>query len=244
MRIVVWFSCGTSSAVAAKLAIAKYGDDVSVVYCDTMKDEHPDNQRFFEDIQKWLGVPIQRIASTKYASVDEVFEARKYMSGIAGAPCTVEMKKVPRFAFQRPGDIQIYGFRTDEASRIRDFEARNFDLNLEWPLRDKGYNQGRCEWLLASEGIKLPVMYALGYKNNNCLGCVKATSPAYWNAIRQDFPDVFAKRAEQSRRLGARLTRVKGERIFLDELPYDADEGFMENISCGPDCGPVESVTP
>jgi hypothetical protein len=32
------------------------------------------------------------------------------------------------------------------------------------------------------------------------------------------FPDVFAERAEQSRRLGVRLVRVKNQRIFLDEL--------------------------
>jgi len=42
----------------------------------------------------------------------------------------------------------------------------------------------------------------------------------------------------QSRELGVRLTRLKGERIFLDEIPadYDSTEALVENISCGPDC--------
>lgn len=51
-RIVVWFSCGAASAVAAKLALEKYGTRACVVYCDTMKSEHPDNVRFFDDVQR------------------------------------------------------------------------------------------------------------------------------------------------------------------------------------------------
>ena len=56
--------------------------------------------------------------------------------------------------------------------------------------------------------------------------------------IRRDFPEVFQRRCEQSRELNVRLTRFKGERIFLDELPEDYMAGGLENISCGPDCSP------
>lgn len=50
-RILVWFSCGAPSAVAAKLAIQDYGHDrVVVVNNDTKNSEHPDNYRFFNDI--------------------------------------------------------------------------------------------------------------------------------------------------------------------------------------------------
>ena len=48
------------------------------------------------------------------------------------------------------------------------------------------------------------------------------------------------RRARQSRELGARLTRVDGERAFLDEIPETADplfdEVITETVSCGPDC--------
>jgi len=38
--------------------------------------------------------------------------------------------------------------------------------------------------------------------------------------------------------LGVRLTRLKGERIFIDEIPYDEGEDpiVTEDVSCGPDC--------
>jgi len=83
-------------------------------------------------------------------------------------------------------------------------------------------------------------MYELGYSNNNCIGCVKATSAKYWNKIRADFPEHFERRAQQSRELGVRLTRVDGERVFLDELPEDYLFGEMESISCGPDCAQID----
>jgi hypothetical protein len=38
-RVLVWFSCGDASAVAAKFAIQKYGSRVEVLYCDTFKYE-------------------------------------------------------------------------------------------------------------------------------------------------------------------------------------------------------------
>lgn len=80
MRIVAWFSCGAASAVAAKLAIEKYGTSCDVVYCDTLSTEHEDNARFFRDVEQWLGRTITVIRSEKYASIDEVFERRRYMS--------------------------------------------------------------------------------------------------------------------------------------------------------------------
>jgi hypothetical protein len=61
----------------------------------------------------------------------------------------------------------------------------------------------------------------MGFPNANCIGCVKATSPNYWSLVRKHYPEVFARRADQSRRFGSRLVRVKDERCFLDELPTD-----------------------
>ena len=37
-RVVSWFSCGAASAVAAKMALEKFGPDVEVVYCDTSRN--------------------------------------------------------------------------------------------------------------------------------------------------------------------------------------------------------------
>jgi len=239
-RVIVWFSCGAASACAAKLASDKYGDELLVVYCDTMATEHPDNQRFFDDVQRWIGRPILKIKSSRYEDVNDVFDKRKLMANRFGAPCTIEMKKRPRFEFQQATDVHIFGMSADEERRLRRFEQSNPELYLEWNLLEAGMTKTQCLSMVTNAGIELPAMYQLGYKNNNCLGCVKATSPSYWNAIRRDFPEVFAQRAEQSRRLGAKLTRVKGVRCFLDQLAPDNAEVIEEDLSCGPQCAATE----
>jgi hypothetical protein len=235
-RRVVWFSCGAASAVAAKMAVEKYGSAVDVIYCDTMSAEHPDNARFFADVERWLGRPITKIKSGKYADLDEVFERTRYMAGIAGARCTTELKKLPRESFQRPDDIHLFGYTVEEKDRAEDFERNNPALDVEWILIENGVNKRDCLRALSDAQITLPVMYSIGFDHNNCLGCVKATSPTYWNRVRKLFPKVFERRARQSRLIGARLVRVNNERIFLDELDPDAQGDLFEAIDCGPVC--------
>jgi len=241
MRRLVWFSCGAASAVAAKLAVEQYGAGCEVVYCDTMATEHPDNERFFNDVQKWIGRAITVIKSDKFDTIDDVFEKTRYMAGIKGARCTSEMKKIPREKFARTDDIHIFGYTADEQKRAADFEDRNPSLFVEWLLVDRNIDKGMCLWILDVLGIALPAMYALGFDHNNCLACAKATSPGYWNRTRKFFPAVFARRAAQSRLLGVRLVRLKGKRIFLDELPPDADAPD-DDIECGPVCQQKEKA--
>lgn len=230
-RVVSWFSCGAASAVAAKLATEKY-PDCKVVYCNTMKTEHPDNARFFADVSQWLGMDITVITSQKYVDVDEVIEKVRYMAGPKGAPCTREMKKVPRYDYQLPNDLHIFGLTADEEGRIIRFEKGNPDLDIEWILREAQITKDDCYQIVKEAGIDLPMMYKLGFKNNNCIGCVKVTSPAYWDRTRKHFPIVYERRVRQSRALGVKLIerQVEGkrQRMFLDELPL---EGFRDSLN-------------
>ena len=77
--------------------------------------------------------------------------------------------------------------------------------------------------------IARPKMYELGYANNNCIGCVKG-GMGYWNKIRVDFPDTFAKMAETERQIGNSCIR----NVFLDELNPNA--GHKLKVIT-PDCG-------
>jgi len=84
----------------------------------------------------------------------------------------------------------------------------------------------------------------MGYKNNNCIGCVKGGA-GYWNKIRVDFPNVFKRMARQERKMNVAINKryAGGERkrVFLDELPPDMGNYFQEpDISCGPHCQAVK----
>lgn len=240
--IVVWFSCGAASAVAAKKTIEKYGDSCTIrIVNNYISDEDDDNQRFLMDVEAWVGCPIERAINIDYpaCSVEEVWEDRQYMSGIKGAPCTGELKKEARYQWEvrNNPDWHVLGFTAEEEDRFDDF-VRGERENTLPILIELDLTKQDCFDLLVTNGIRPPAMYEMGYPNANCPGCVKATSPTYWNHVRRVHPDVFKRRADQSRRIGARLVRHNGKRIFLDELPPDAVGRSMKSmhIECGIFC--------
>lgn len=238
-RILVWFSCGAPSAVTGKLAIQTYGHErVQIINCDTKSSEHVDNYRFFNEVQAWLDHPIIEIRSEKYSDVDEVIEKTRYMSGPKGARCTTELKKIPRMKYSLADDIHVFGLAFDERKRLREFASRNPDMNLRWLLVEHCLSRQDCIEEIVRAGIRLPAMYSLGFDNNNCPGCLKASSPWYWDMVRTHFPEVFARRCKQSREIGCRLVEIHHhERIFLDELPPGPFKKVVEKLSCGPECG-------
>ena len=221
-RIISWFSSGAASAVMTKLALSE-NPDVMPVQCDLGDSEDSDNRRFTADCEDWFGKDVLLIKSEKYSNIDAVFEARRYLSGVAGAPCTGEMKVAPRLDFQLPSDNHLWGYTAD-ASDVTRFERMlaNYPLMKQRaPLIERGLTKDACHSLLERAGIKRPRIYDYGFPNGNCKGCVKASSGNYWALTRKVFPDVFKRRAEQSRRFGARLARINGERVFIDEIPED-----------------------
>jgi hypothetical protein len=243
-RVLAWFSCGDASAIAAKLACEKYGEQCEVLYCDTFAYEHPDNRRFFSDVQKWLGREIKVLRSEQYTDIYDVFEKTRWLVGIGGARCTTELKKVVRKTYQRPDDIHVFGFTADENHRVVRFRNENPELFAEFPLIDNNVSKVECHARVREAGIEIPAMYKLGYKNNNCIGCVKGQA-GYWNKIRRDFPEAFERMAKTERKLNAAICKKEGitdgkrwrKRVFLDELPPDAGRYTAEpDIECGVLC--------
>jgi hypothetical protein len=219
--------------VAAKLAIRKYRATHEVVVARiVIPSEHPDNDRFAADCAQWFGQSIAELRSDEYADTWDCWEKRRYIAGIKGAPCTTYLKKAVRDAFQQPDDIQVFGFDSGEAERVVQFRARNFEVNLETPLIDAKLSKDDCHALIRGAGIEIPVMYRLGFNNNNCIGCPKGGA-GYWNLIRVHFPETFDRMAKLSRELGARLIKIGGKHIFLDELDPMAGHKLREpRIEC------------
>jgi len=238
MRIVCWFSCGVTSAVATKIALEVYGkDNLVIAYCDT-GSEHPDNERFLSDCEAWFDHPITTLKNPKYNDIWDVYEKTKYIAGINGARCSLEMKKRVRQNFEDlDEDVQIFGFDCDETKRAIKFKKNNPEVTLSTPLIAGGISKSDCIQVLYDVGIALPIMYKLGYKNNNCIGCPKGAK-GYWNKIRVDFPNEFQRMAGMEHKLGATLNimNIKGKRIrvLLSDLPIDAGNYKSElPIQCG-----------
>jgi len=208
-KYIANFSCGAASATATKLAICEFGkENVRVCYQDT-RSEHPDNERFFKDCEAWFGVKIERFSSDKYHDVDDVIEKTKYIAGAGGARCTAELKRKVAESIINFGpdqEIEIMGYTIEERDRVDRFIKNNNERKLLAILVDRGLTKEDCLGFVDRAGIELPIMYKLGYQNNNCLGCVKGQA-GYWNKIKIDFPDVFDRRARQERTLNAAINK-------------------------------------
>jgi hypothetical protein len=251
-RIVIWFSCGAASAVAAKLVLQS-GDKRKesreiVIARNWISEEHPDNDRFEKACAEWLGHPIIHVTNEGYnGSIFEVQDDVKFlrhpMSG--GAPCTRLLKKEMRKAFQQAGDIHVFGLHVGEEDRADKFLDGEPDIDVWFPLIESGLTKLDCHKIISEAGIAMAAMYRLGYDNNNCIGCVKG-GMGYWNKIRRDFPDAFERMAKQERKLGHSICkkeiRVDGKRVslplFLDELKITDGKPYKDEppIKCGIIC--------
>jgi len=241
-RIVVWFSNDAASAVAWVKTVERYGHMCEVVAVNNpVVEEDADNQRFARDVAKWAGGEIVFWKNPKFlhGSAVKVWDRKKAMSFPRGAPCTDLLKKAARQDYERHHHFEwhVFGFTADEQKRHDRFVLSERE-NVLPVLIEAGITKDDCYEIVKAAGISLPLVYRLGYPNANCIGCVKATSPTYWNHVRKVHPEIFRQRAEQSRRLGVRLVRYKGVRIFLDELPEDAFGRPMKTmqIECGIFC--------
>lgn len=233
--VIAWFSCGATSAVACKMALTMYRD-VRIVYIETHSG-HPDNERFIQDCERWYGQNIERISSTKYHNVDDVLLSEKYINGPHGAACTSALKKEVRYKFEdsvKEWDGQVWGFDycEREINRAIRFKQQNPRTKPLFPLIERMITKQDALGMLLKAGIKIPIMYRLGYNNNNCIGCVKG-GIGYWNKVRRDFPDRYCRMAEIERQVGATCLKDEHGRIWLDELDPNRGDTVTAIV---PDC--------
>jgi 3'-phosphoadenosine 5'-phosphosulfate sulfotransferase (PAPS reductase)/FAD synthetase len=188
-RLLSWFSCGAASTISSILCVETEKELlVEVVHCDTLKYEHPDNARYLKDAERLIGRPIISIRSSEYSDIWDVFERTRYLAGVKGARCTTELKKLVRRHYQRIDDVHAFGLTYDprEVGRANRMQDNNPDMVLRFPLIEAQMTKQDCLDYIQDAGVELPMMYRMGYSNNNCIGCVKGGA-AYWNKIRRDF---------------------------------------------------------
>ena len=228
---VCWISAGVSSFIAGWLlrdSVDKY------IYID-IDDQHPDSKRFIHDCEKALGKKVE-ILRSEYGSVENVIRAMGCVNTPHGAPCTGILKKRVRKKWEyehRDYDITyVWGMDCTEKHRADRLKETMFEFHHEFPLIERNIDKQDCHAMLHMLGINRPVMYDMGYNNNNCIGCAKG-GMGYWNKIRIDFPEVFESRAKLERLIGHSF--IDG--VFLDEL--EPGRGRMQDeisVECGIMC--------
>ena len=225
---VCWISAGVSSFIAGWLVHDSVDE---YIYID-VADQHPDSMRFIKDCEKALGKPIQILRSEQYHNVEECI---RVFGGVRNVhnyfyPCTNWLKKRVRKRWEEAHEGEeityIWGMDMDEQHRADRLVEGMPQFEHEFPLIDKQLTKAEAHGILASLGIKRPVMYDMGYSNNNCIGCVRG-GIGYWNKIRVDFPEVFVQRAQMERDIGNTILKDAKGPIWLDELA--PNRGKMAN---------------
>lgn len=235
MQTVSWFSAGVSSAVATKLLI---GEIDRIIYTH-IDDQHPDTMRFVRDCEAWFGKPVEILrAPTDVETACVTCGGKGYITGKGFTPCTKLLKREvrQRWEYEQPIDAKfryVWGMDCDENNRIPGILESMPEQDHVFPLAERRITKRIAHEILTASKIKRPEMYDLGYLNNNCIGCLRG-GMAYWNKIRVDFPEVFAKRAAMERLIGASCIKDDDGRVYLDEL--DPKRGRGEPPIVG-DCG-------
>ena len=175
------------------------GDVDEWIYID-VENQHPDSMRFVHDCEKVLGKEIKVLKSHEYSCVDDCVRTfggfRNLRNGFA--PCTNWLKKRVRKQWEYEHsefDITyVWGMDAKERARAERLEESMPEFQHQFPLIEKNLVKEEVHGLFAKTfSFPRPVMYDLGYPNNNCIGCCKG-GMGYWNRIRKDFPEVFQKK--------------------------------------------------
>lgn len=215
---VAWFSAGVSSFLSAYMSKP---DKLIYIHID---DQHEDTKRFLHDCEWFMGKEIE-VLQSNYKTVDKVARQFRYLNGVSGAKCTEVLKKRVRKEWENKNkglDITyVWGFDATEARRANSITESMNRFKHEFPLIDEYLSKEDVHEISSRMGLKRPKMYDMGYRNNNCIGCLKG-GKGYWNRIRKDFPEIFKLRALRERELNASC--ING--TFLDEL--DPHSGRLE----------------
>ena len=227
---VAWYSAGVSSFIACWLT-----KDIDKIIYTHIEDQHPDTLRFLKDCEQLLGREITILQSERFATVEDVIRKVRYVNGPHGAPCTRMLKRQVRKEWEAENPVRhtyVWGYDCTERHRADRIREGMPEHNHEFPLIEKNLTKEDCHGIAKQFGLRRPAMYDLGYRNNNCIGCVKG-GMGYWNKIRKDFPEVFEARAKLEREIGHSCIRG----VFLDELDPDRGKAETEIMEeCGIIC--------
>jgi len=227
--VISWFSAGVSSAIATKLAIARY-KDIKIIYIH-IDDQHEDTMRFVKDCESWFGLPIE-ILQSEIKTVNDACLKSGFVSSPYGASCTRLLKRRVREIWEMEHNedfTYIWGYDITETKRANNIIELLHQSEHIFPLIENNLDKQASHGILKEARIKRPVIYDMGYPNSNCIGCIKG-GMGYWNAIRRDFPEVFKSRCKMEEKIGGKIFK---DFYLKDLLP---SKGRNQKIIV-PDCG-------
>lgn len=231
--IICWWSGGVTSAVACWLAIQIYGiERCRFIFIDTF-NEHEDTYRFKKDCEVWYGKEIETITGigSEFKSIIDVWYHFTSLNVSTGAICSTTLKRLVREKWERENVFthQVFGFDNIEIKRANSMKLNNPKTKAVFPLLFHAYSKKDCIKILGYEFITIPIMYYLGFLNNNCFktGCVQG-GVGYWQKMSRDFRFKFLRMAVVEHQ----LTKIAGHPVTMlkDQSKAGKAKGKKESL--------------
>ena len=244
--VVVGFSGGVSSAWCAGWALRTYPkDDIVLLWHDT-KEEHPDTIRFIREMSSALDISVTECSDGR--SVTQVFRDEGFLGNNQNAMCSRVLKQLPGAKFvssaiERGCDVvKVVGMSAKEPRRVERQVAlaANGGFAVRFPLIETATTKQQAfDWCL-SMGVKPSAMYCWA-EHANCVGCVKG-GMAYWQAVAEHAPDVYAQRVALEEEFGHGILRGGDREHYLLKdlvnIRLKRAVNFKERIDIGScECG-------
>ena len=220
---MVGFSGGVSSAWCAGWALRTYPREEVVLLWHDTKEEHPDTYRFLREMAAALDMPITERSDGR--SVTQVFRDEGFLGNNQNAMCSRILKQdqgnryVGGLITEGFEVVKVIGMSAKEPRRV----ARQVALahaggfSLRMPLMETGTTKQEAACWCSAQGVRPSAMYDWS-EHANCVGCVKG-GKAYWMAVAEHAPGVFAQRAALEEEFGHEIVRGGGrEHFFLRDL--------------------------
>ena len=219
-RVVVGFSGGVTSAWCAGWALRNFPrSEVVLLFHDT-KEEHTDTYRFLREMSAALDLEITERSDGR--SVTELFRDEGFLGNNQNAMCSRVLKQEQGDGFRRELQDQgfrvtrIFGFSAHETERVQRAWSlgQANDYEVRFPLIETNTTkQMAADWCSCEMGVRPSAMYEWS-GHANCVGCVKG-GKAYWLAVHEHHPDVFAQRAALEQEFGDNSILRGGNREHL-----------------------------
>lgn len=247
LKVVVGFSGGVTSAWCAGWALRNFPRESIILLFHDTKEEHPDTYRFLHEMAAKLKLPITERSDGR--SVTQVFRDEGFLGNNQNAMCSRILKAEPgsRFLVELTRDghevIKVFGYSAKEPLRVHRMIGYGLreGFTPRFPVLEEKITKQQCaDWCIA-QGVRPSAMY-LWSDHANCVGCVKG-GKAYWLAVAEHAPEVFAQRAALEAEFGDNSILRGGDREHpllrdLVKIGLKRKVTSRESITIGAcDCG-------
>ena len=204
---VAMFSGGASSAYVAYHMVQTYGKENCILFFTNTLWEHEDNYRFMHEVADYLGLEITY--RTDGRTPEQVFYDYRFLGNSRMAKCSEELKVRQTIVFLEElrsehnlEPILYFGIGRHEQHRavnLTNFYEHNplEPIETRFPLISTFTEEVDAKKIIEENwGIKLPIMYELGFSHANCGGrCVRGGFNHYAH-LYKTWPEVYLEQEE------------------------------------------------